>query len=190
MRAREHPKQYRIAIVVPSAPAKEISETGRTVWRTFFEELRRLGYVEGQNLIVERHSGGGRTESYADLSREVVGLKPDVIFGVAVATVQNLKAATTTIPIIGLVGDPLGYGIVTNLARPGGNVTGVSLDAGIEIWGKRLEILKECIPKLSKIGFLGSLLTWEGTYGQEVRNAAERIGCSVLGPPIEGAFRE
>src|ERR1700730_17921180 len=101
---REHAKQYRIAIVVPSAPVTEISETGRTVWRAFFKELRRLGYVEGQNLIVERHSAAGRTEGYAELSREVVRLKPDVIFGVAFATVQNLKAATATIPVVGLVG--------------------------------------------------------------------------------------
>ena len=96
--AREDGKQYHIAIVVPSAPVTEISETARTVWRSFFEELRRLGYIEGKNLIVERYSGGGRTEVYADLSRDVVRLKPDVIFGVAVSTVQNLKAATTTIP--------------------------------------------------------------------------------------------
>ncbi len=152
--AQQHAKSYRIAIVVPSTPIAAISEKGRTGWPAFFQELRRLGYVEGQNLVVERYSGEGRTEGYADLARDVVRLNPDAIFGVAVAMVRNLKAATTTIPVVGLVGDPVGLGLVTNLARPGANITGVSLDAGIEIWGKRLEILKDATQSLSRVGFL------------------------------------
>ena len=130
--AGERGKPNRVAIVAPVPPAK-MNDLG-----PLFHELRRLGYVEGQNLIVDWYFGEGRIERYGELARDVARLKPDLVFAVTTAVAQNLKAATTTIPLVGLVVDPIGFGLVNNLARPGGNFTGVSVDAGIEIWGKRL----------------------------------------------------
>src|SRR5213080_2650007 len=129
--AQQRVKVFRIAIVAPSAPVAIMSEEreGNLVYRVFFQQLRRLGYVEGQNLVVERHSGEGRTEHYADLARAVVRAKPDLVFAISSGLVQSFKAATATIPIVGITGDPIGFGLVSSLAHPGANITGVSLDA-------------------------------------------------------------
>jgi putative tryptophan/tyrosine transport system substrate-binding protein len=97
-----------------------------------FHELRGLGYVEGENLIVDWYFGEGRIEQYGDLARDVARLKPDLVFAITTAIAQNLKAATATIPLVGIVVDPIGFGLVDNLARPGGNFTGVSVDAGMD----------------------------------------------------------
>jgi putative tryptophan/tyrosine transport system substrate-binding protein len=148
---------HRIAIVHPSLPITELKETGNSDFRFLLRELRRLGYVEGQNLAVERYSGRGQTEHYAELAREVVGREPHVIVTNASRLVLNFKAATTTIPIVGLMADPIAFKIVDSIARPGGNVTGVSVDAGLEVWGKRLELLREAVPEsVSGVGYLAS----------------------------------
>jgi len=181
--AREHGKPNRVAFVAPLHPA-DVSETGDS--GPLFKELRRLGYVVGQNLIVDWYTGEGRVERYGELARDVVRLKPDVVFAITTAIAQNLKAATATIPLVGIVVDPIGFGLVNNLARPGGNFTGVSVDAGIEIWGKRLELLKEVSPKLSRVGILMNKANWEGSYGRALRNAAEHLRCSLLFPLPKG----
>jgi putative ABC transport system substrate-binding protein len=98
-RAQQPTKTYRIA-VVGTAPIAEMSETGNNAgWAALFNELRRLGYVEGRNLIVDRYSGGGREERYADLCREIVRTNPDLIVAITGRFVLGLKAATNTIPI-------------------------------------------------------------------------------------------
>jgi len=142
----------------------------------FFEELQRLGYVEGGNLIVDRvQYQSGRLE---EIAREVVDTKPDVIAAPGTAMTLRLKAATTTIPIVAFTGDPVRLGLVSNLARPGGNITGVSVDAGIEVWAKRLELLSIAIPKLVNVVFVSSGLGW-GPGGQVVRDAAQKLGISL-----------
>ena len=124
-RAQRSSRMKRIALV---KPAGKIGDMGADspVYRVFFEELSRLGYVEGQNLVVERYSGEGRTERYADLAREVVNTHPDLIFSETTRLALNFKAATTTIPIVTTTADPIAAGLVSSLARPGGNITGVS----------------------------------------------------------------
>src|SRR5947209_2952648 len=89
-------------------------------------------------------------------------------------------AATSTIPIVAFMLDPLKAGLVTSLSRPGGNLTGITLDPGIEIWGKRLEMLKEAIPSTVKAAFLGMREGWEGSSGQALRDAAGRLGISLV----------
>src|SRR5262249_60115828 len=112
-RAQQPAKVHRIAIISTAVPVTDITETSSLRnYRAFFQELRRLGYVEGRNLIVERYSGLGRTEHYAELVREVVRSKPDVILAVANALVQHLKAATATIPIVGAMGAAGDFGFV------------------------------------------------------------------------------
>ena len=93
-------KQHRIAIVIPAGPVARIKDPKSRYWQPFWEELRRLGDAEGQNLIVEGYSGEGRPEGYSDLAREVVGRRPEVIVAVTDAIAQAVRAATGTTPIV------------------------------------------------------------------------------------------
>src|SRR5438034_6820766 len=179
-RAQQRATQRRIAIFHPAIPATLITETGGgTAWRAFFAELRRLGYVEGENLIIERYSAEGHHERYAGLAREIVTRNPDLIVTGTNPVVIAFRAATSTIPIVAFMLDPLKAGLVTSLARPGGNLTGITLDAGIEIWGNRLEMLKEAIPSTAKAAFLGMRDGWEGSSGQVLREVGDRLGISL-----------
>ena len=181
LHAQQRPTQHRIAIFHPAIPANLITETGGgTAWRAFFGELRRLGYIEGENLIVERYSAEGHHERYAALAQDIVSRSPDVIVTGTNPVVTAFKAATSTIPLVAFMLDPLEAGLVANLARPGGNLTGITLDAGIEIWGKRLEMLKEAIPSTAKAAFLGMRDGWEGSSGQFLRDASDRLGISLI----------
>src|SRR5262245_1973434 len=190
--AQQAGKVYRIAIAHPSYPVSEMNEvSGRLPWfPAFFTELRRLGYVEGENLQVERYSGEGRTAQYADLAREVVGRRPDVILTGKNDMILLLKAATPTIPIVGIAADPVGARIVPSLARPGGNVTGVSVDAGLEVWGKRLELLKQVVPRLSRVGFLADRDQWDKFFRTALEDAARRAGLNFVGPLLHGPLQE
>jgi putative ABC transport system substrate-binding protein len=189
----------RIAIFHPAIPTTLLTETGGgSAWRAFFGELRRLGYVEGENVIIERYSAEGHHERYTDLVREIVTRNPDVIVTGTNPVVSAFKAATSTIPVVAFMLDPLHARLVTSLSRPGGNLTGITLDAGIENWGKRLQLLKEAIPSIAKAAFLGMREGWEGSSGQVVRDAAAQMGISLVfilperGNPseIERAFAE
>ena len=109
----------RIAIFHPAIPTTLLTETGGgSAWRAFFAELRRLGYIEGENLIIERYSAEGHHERYADLAREIVTRKPDVIVTGTNPVVIAFAAATSTIPVVAFMLDPLKAGLVTSLARP------------------------------------------------------------------------
>jgi putative ABC transport system substrate-binding protein len=122
----------RIAVVHPIAsPELMTAKSGLAFYRGFFSELNRLGYVEGKNLIVERRSGEGGTERYAEIARELVGLNPDVLVVVSARLLEYFRRATSTIPIIASTGDPILFNIVSNLARPEGNITGFSADASL-----------------------------------------------------------
>src|ERR1700726_1263699 len=179
-RAQQPATLPRIAIFHPAIPTTLLTETGGgTAWRAFFGELRRLGYVEGENLIIERYSAEGHHERYADLAREIVTRNPDVIVTGTNPVVIAFAAATSTIPLVAFMLDPLKAGLVTSLSRPGGNLTGITLDAGVEIWGKRLEMLKEAIPSTAKAAFLGMREGWEGASGQVLRDASGRLGISL-----------
>jgi putative ABC transport system substrate-binding protein len=187
VRAQQPAKVYRLAIVHPSTLVKRMNESsGTSAFKALFGELRQLGYIEGQNLIVERYSGEGNTAHYAELASEVVRQQPDVIFAVTGRMVRRFKAATATIPIVGVTADPVAFGLVSSLARPGGNITGVSSDAGLEIWGKRLGLLRELIPAASRVGFLASPDVAELPA---MREAAQEAGICLVGPPLEGALQ-
>jgi putative tryptophan/tyrosine transport system substrate-binding protein len=150
-RAQQAARPPRMAMFHPAIAPALLTETGGgSAWRAFFGELRRLGYVEGQSLIIERYWAEGRHDRYAEVAREIVTRNPDVIVTGTNPVVTVFKAATGTIPIVAFMLDPLQAGLVSNLHRPGGNLTGITLDAGIEIWGKRLEFLKEAIPSMQK----------------------------------------
>ena len=129
--------------------------SGDPLFRAVFNELRRLGYIEGQSLLIERYSGEGRASHYADLARDVVSRNPDVIISSGTNEFTlDFKAATTTIPIVGIFAVPVEAGIVASLARPGGNITGVSVDVGREQWEKRVQMLQQVVPQATRLGFL------------------------------------
>lgn len=189
--AQQNEAPHQIAIVSPAASLADMSEsTGLPHYVALLQELRRLGYAEGHNLVVQRYSGEGRTSHYGELAREVIQLRPHAVLAVSNPVVQYFKMATTAIPIVGIMSDPIVYGFVASLARPGGNITGIASDAGIDIWAKRLQLVKEVVPNASRVAFLASRYTWEAPTGAVQRKAAEEIGLSLIGPPLEGTIRE
>ena len=157
--------------------------------------LRELGYIEGQNIAIEYRYAEGKRDRLPELAAELVRLKVDLIV-VAGGTrrIQAAKNATKTIPIVmtGASGDPVDAGLVESLARPGGNVTGVT-NLAAELGGKRLELLKEAVPKLARVAVLydpanpSSARRVEG--GSPRRGACAGVDCSVLGGTRCGRFR-
>ena len=122
---------------------------------TFQQAMRDLGYVEGKNIVIEYRYAEGKVDRLPNLAEELVRLNVDVIWAAGPA-VPPAKNATKTIPIvISNVGDPVGSGLVASLARPGGHITGLST-LSPELSGKRLELLKEVILKLSRVAFFGN----------------------------------
>ena len=157
--------------------------------------LRDLGYVEGQNIVIEYRWGEGKVERLPPLAAELVRLKVDLIVASGTQAIQATKQATDTIPIVmGASSDPVGTGLVASLSRPGGNITGLSVLAP-QISGKQLELLKEAVPGLSRVAVL-----WQGGHQgailsmQETEAASRSLGLQlqsleVRGPnDFDGAF--
>jgi putative ABC transport system substrate-binding protein len=121
----------------------------------FRQGLKDFGYVEGQNIIVEYRFAEGQPDRVAGLVAELVRLRPDVLVVVGTQVVAALKKATTDIPVVSMSGDPVGAGLVDSLARPGGNITGVSMMQGFGgLTGKRVELLKDALPAATRIGMI------------------------------------
>jgi putative tryptophan/tyrosine transport system substrate-binding protein len=185
-------KAQRIAIVLSSEPVSITTETsGDPFFQALFNELRRLGYVEGQSLLIERYSGEGRASHYADLARDVVSRNPDVIISCSNEITLDFKAATTTIPIVSVFGSPVEVGIVRSLARPGGNITGVALDIEAdEQWGKRVQLLRQVVPHLTKLAVLDTRRyrdAWEYAF---MSNFSRRWAVTFVGPPLNHPVNE
>jgi putative ABC transport system substrate-binding protein len=179
--AQQPGKQHRIAFVHSGIPADQLTETAGPFWvRRFYQTLRGLGDSEAGNLVVERFSAEGRSERFASLAADVVSRNPEVIVTNLVGLVKAFTAATTTIPIVAITGDPIASGLVTSLAHPGGNLTGVSIDAGIEIFAKRLQILKEVNPRTTKVVYFLSS-AWGDQTGLSYRAMGERLGIALTG---------
>ena len=147
--AQQAKKVPRIGWLLFGSPSS--ANTARN--EVFRQGLRDLGYIEGQNLIIEYRYAEGKVDRLPDLAAELVRLKVDAIFAQSTASVQAAKKATTTVPIVSVSGDPVGLGLVASLARPGGNVTGLA-NFTSELAGKRLELLKEVVPRVSRVAVL------------------------------------
>ncbi len=162
----------------------------------FRQGLRELGYVEGNNIVIEVRHAEGKLDRLPSLAAELVRLKVDIIVSVGPATTRPAKEATSTIPIVmAQDNDPVATGVIASLARPGGNITGLSTLAP-EISGKRLELLKEIIPKLSRVAVFGaSTMLGQVQMLREVEAAAGALKVKfqyldVLDPKdIEAAFQ-
>jgi ABC-type uncharacterized transport system substrate-binding protein len=151
--AQQAVKVYRLGLLGGSPPN---SPGGRRAWEGFFQGMRELGYVEGQNILVEGRFYGDHTERLPGLAAELVQLNVDVIVVGAAPAPEAAQHATATIPIVMTVHtDPVASGLVASLATPGKNVTGLST-VGPELVGKRLQLLKEMIPGISRVAVLSN----------------------------------
>jgi putative tryptophan/tyrosine transport system substrate-binding protein len=153
------------------------------------EGLQELGYMEGKNLLIEYRHADGKRDLFPELAAELVRLKVDAIVVVG-GTLAAAKQATSTIPIVAATaGDLVGSGYVASLAKPGGNITG-STNIDADLSGKRLELLKEAFPKLSRVAFL----SWKGNRGdqdelRETLAAAQAMGVRIQSLEIEDPGR-
>ncbi len=162
----------------------------------FRQGLRELGWVEGQNIVIDYRYRGGSARPAARLAAELVRLKVDIIVSLGTQGVTAAKNATETIPIVMIaVRDPVGTGLIASLARPGGNVTGVSGYAGLESVAKQLELLKETVPKIRRVAILSNPTNaYHQLAIREVNVAARSLGVQLQllearGPnEFDGAF--
>lgn len=147
---------------------------------SFRQGLRDLGYAEGKNVRFEYRYAEGRNERFPELAEELVALKVDIILTWGTEATLAAKRATRTTPIVmGAIGDPIGPGLVSNLAHPGGNITGLSALTG-ELEGKRLELLKEIIPNLSSVAVIAnSTNRYTGRALQHLRLTANALNVSL-----------
>jgi putative tryptophan/tyrosine transport system substrate-binding protein len=175
--AQKTGKIFRIGFLDPtnaSAMADQVD--------AFRQELRKLGWIEGKNIAFEYRFAEQKSERLAELAAELVRLKVDLIVTSGVPPALEAKKATTTIPIVMVTaGDPVALGLVDSLARPGGNVTGLYTFA-TELNTKRLEILKDAVPKLARVGLLRG-----SSYnpGEELQLEELRVAASALKVKLE-----
>ena len=178
--AQQPAKIPRLGFLIASSAS---SYTARV--EAFRRRLRELGYVEGKNIVIEYRYAEGKLERLPDLAAELVRLKVDVIVTGGGQTILAAKKATATIPIVfAASNDPVGTGLVSSLARPGGNITGLS-NIAQDLDGKRLELLKEAFPKVARVAFL-----WDsgGTRGNvrltDMQAAAKALGVKLQSVPV------
>jgi putative tryptophan/tyrosine transport system substrate-binding protein len=184
--AQQPTKIARIGVLRPGAlPDAE--------FEAFRQGLRELGYIEGKNIIIEPRFAEGKVERLRDLVAELIQIKVDIIVTPGAPQTRAAKEATSTIPIVMVnVGNPVGAGLVTSLAKPGGNVTGLTTIT-TDLRGKRLELLKEAVPKLLRLAVLWNPDAPAGREETEI--AAPLLGLKlqlleVRGPQdLDGAFR-
>jgi ABC-type uncharacterized transport system substrate-binding protein len=177
-------KVYRVALVFTTSPVAEMAGTVpvHPHARAFVHALRRLGYVEGENLILERRSAEGHFERYHEIFSDLVRLDVDVIVTVTGWMAVEAKAVTQTVPIVMAGGslDPVEAGLVKSFARPGGNITGFIAEVGFGAEAKRLELLKECLPGAVRFAYLGTSQDWEAPWGNQVRVAAQSLHPTMI----------
>jgi putative ABC transport system substrate-binding protein len=182
--AAQPPHIPRIGYIAGRAPDRE-----QVLLPAFVQGLRELGYTEGHNIVIERRQvASGQLDRLRDVAAELVRLPVDIIVvSGGVEEMQAAKEAITTIPLVFIgSGDPVGYGLVKSLARPGGNVTGLS-DFGGLLVGKRLELLKEVVPAASRIAFLSMAGSPTAPlYFQALQAAAPGLGVTLLAVEVAG----
>ena len=190
--AQQPGRIYRLGVL--SQGARPTLDSGLT--QLIATHLREAGFVDGQNLVVDSRFGEGRPGRVLELARELAQSKPDVIAAIGTSAIQAGKLATTTIPIVFLTnGDPIAMGLVPSLARPGGNITGILIAPGGSLAGKKLELLRELVPKARRIAFLvpDDPDTGFRRQREEVQEAAVALGVELIvgfvkGGDYAGAF--
>jgi len=195
VRAQQPAKRPLIGFLGPSTAAIAKDRVS-----TFAQRLRELGWIDGRTVAIEYRWADGRTALFAPLAAEFVALKVDVIVTWGTATAVAVKRATATIPaVFAVVGDPVGSGLVASLARPGGNITGLSTQHADAV-GKRLDLLREVVPGLRRLAIMANVDNAGATQEmRECQSAARGLGVEVtLGEirrgedivPVFEAFRD
>jgi putative ABC transport system substrate-binding protein len=181
--AQQPGKIFRMGILAPST-----ASGSAVLWEALRQELSKLGWIEGKNIAIEYRFSEGKTERLPELAAELVRLKVDLIVVAGTPTAFAAKNATTAIPIVMLnIPDPVGLGLVASLARPGGNVTGLAALAP-ELNTKRLEILKDAVPKLARVGLLRRP---EGVnVGQDLQLKEFRLAALALKLKLEEIYTQ
>jgi putative tryptophan/tyrosine transport system substrate-binding protein len=180
--AQQPKKVPRIGFLAAQSPV-----SSGTRYEAFRKRLTELGYTEGKNIVIEYRYAEGKIERLPDLAADLVRLKVDVIVAAGLPAAHAAKQATTTIPIVMQGGDPVATGVVASLAHPGGNVTGVS-DATIGVSAKRLELLKEAVPKLARVAMLWNPANPTNPIQlKDTQDAAPSLGITVLGVEVKGS---
>jgi putative tryptophan/tyrosine transport system substrate-binding protein len=174
-----------LAFVHPATPVSMLSyegarASGNKAIPAFLDELRRSGFVEGQNLSVARYSGQGQTDRYAELAREVVASSPDAIFTMTARMVRHFKALIATIPIVALTSDPVINGFAESLARPRGNITGVVPEPAYSVLEKRFEMIRETLPNVRIVAVLAPEAVLVSAEGREWEQTAQGLGLKVV----------
>ena len=182
VQAQQPAKIPRIGILITSA-ASSLSVRVEALR----QRLRELGYVEGKNIVIEYRYADGKLERLPDLLAELVRLKVEVIVTGGGAAILAAKKANATIPVVlATAADPVGDGLVSSLARPGGNITGLSVMAS-DLDGKRLELLKEAFPKVARVAFLWTPTQPRGNLPlTEMEAAAKVLGLKLLSLEVRG----
>ena len=164
------------------------ASTQSTWTAAFAQRMREHGWIEGRTVAIEYRWAEGRSERLAEIAAEFVRLKVDIIVTGGTSAVSAAKQATSVIPIVfGVAGDPLGTGLVASLARPGGNVTGLS-NQSADLAGKRLEILREVVPGLRRLAIMANIGNPIGVLEMgEVQAAARTLGLDVVASEIRRA---
>jgi ABC-type uncharacterized transport system substrate-binding protein len=175
--AQQTGKVYRIGWLAPASLP--------TTLDAFRDGLRVFGYVEGNNLVIEQRYANGKPERLAGLVAELVGAKADVIVTTGNQATAAAKSTTGSIPVVFVAGDPVEAGFVASLARPGGNMTGVNTLPGIN--AKRLELLREAFPKVSRVAVLFEPRQLSTTIPQ-IEAAASSLGLQVMRLEVHGAY--
>ena len=177
VRAQQPGRRYRLGILHNQGPQSPM-------FPPFYDELRRLGFVEGQNLIVEARGYALRTEQFPAIASELAHAEVDAILAGGTAAARAAQAATRTIPILTLNDDMVGQGLVASLARPGGNVTGISILA-TELDGKRQEILMEMVPAARRMAVLADAHTVSSSNMRSLQKAARARGVELVIRTVE-----
>ena len=185
-------KVYRVGLIFTTTPVSEMAgpEPRHPAVKALLHGLRALGYVEGRNLILDRRSADGHFERFDDIVSDLIRLNTDVIVASGTPTARAVKLVTAVPVVMTAVIDPVGEGFVQSFARPGGNMTGFALLVAPESEGKRLELLREMLPNITRVAYLNCRETneWQLPAGQSVRTAARTLGIELL--VVEYARRE
>jgi len=182
--AQQAQRTYRVAAILTFAPVTEMAgqDPAHPMVRGFVHELRALGYVEGRNLVLERRSAAGKLERYPSIVAELVRLKTDVIVTAGgSALLASAKDAWDRVPVVMFGADnPVPRGLAASLGHPGGNLTGLLAISGPENAAKRLQLLKEAIPTLSRVAYLSTEPVWEYPITRAIREAAPALGIELV----------
>ena len=171
--AQSDAKMYRVGFLLGAT-----GESVASLFHALQDRLRELGYIEGRNVVFVQRYADGRMERLPDLAAELVRLRVDVIVTGTNLHVAAVRHATETIPSVTVfAADPVGAGFVASLARPGGNVTGLTADASPDLWGKYLSLLTEVVPRLSRVGVLGQVASQVGFA--ELKAASQNLGVAL-----------